>query len=65
MGQHTKKITNPNQSEIPFLNSCPEKQGTNPNNSPKKQAEKSATVQTLCAKFVWLSELKLYITKGS
>lgn len=65
MGQHTRKIINPDQSEIPFLNSLPEKQGTKPEQLPKKQTEKSAAVHTLCVKFVWLTELKFYITKGS
>lgn len=52
MGQHTRKIINPDQSEIPFLNSFPEKQGTKPEQLPKKQTEKSAAVHTLCVKFV-------------
>lgn len=39
MGQ-TRKITNPNQSGIPFLNSLPAKQGTNPTTPPKSKQKK-------------------------
>lgn len=68
MDQHTRKVINPDQSEIPFLNSFSAKQGAKKPNKPHcppKNKQKKGGCNRHTVKFVWLNKLKLYISRGS